>query len=79
MKEKTKANELISTFGKELALKVVDEIQSTKGIYVNDVEYDYWEEVKEEIIKQQEFDTIEQAKEFVNSINNNQTFKQQEQ
>jgi hypothetical protein len=54
MKEKTKANELISKFGKELALKVVDEIQNTKSIYVNDIEYDYWEEVKQELTKQQE-------------------------
>lgn len=34
---------------KECALIAVDEIQKTKGIYVNDVEYDYWEQVKEEI------------------------------
>jgi hypothetical protein len=51
---KEKANELISIFGEELAPKVVNEIQSTKGIYVNDVEYDYWEQVKHEITKQQE-------------------------
>ena len=34
---------------KECAIIAVDEIQKTTGIYVNDVEYDYWEQVKEEI------------------------------
>jgi len=38
----------------ECAIIAVDEIQSTKGIYVNDVEYDYWEQVKQELTKQQE-------------------------
>lgn len=34
---------------KQCALIAVDEIQKTNGIYVNDIEYDYWEEVKHEI------------------------------
>jgi hypothetical protein len=38
---------------KQCAIIAVDEIQSTKGIYVNDVEYDYWEQVKHELTKQQ--------------------------
>lgn len=46
-----KAKELVAKFGKELALKVVDEIQNTKAVYVNDVEYDYWEQVKHELNK----------------------------
>ena len=34
---------------KQCALIAVDEIQNTKAVYVNDVEYDYWEQVKQEI------------------------------
>jgi hypothetical protein len=34
---------------KQCALICVDEIQNTKSVYVNDVEYDYYEEVKQEI------------------------------
>jgi hypothetical protein len=49
-----KAQDLQNKFGKELASKVVDEIQNTKSIYVNDIEYDYWEQVKHELTKQQE-------------------------
>ena len=36
---------------KQCALIAVDEIQNTKAVYANDVEYDYWEEVKNEIEK----------------------------
>lgn len=36
-------------YAKQCALIAVDEIQNTKSVYVNDVEYDYWEEVKHEI------------------------------
>jgi hypothetical protein len=38
-----------SSVAKLLALRCVDEIQNTKSVYVNDVEYDYYEEVKKEI------------------------------
>ena len=34
---------------KQCALIAVDEIQNTKAVYHNDTEYDYWEEVKQEI------------------------------
>ena len=44
-----KAKKLIETFGKELALKVVEEIQEIKSVYHDDELYDYWEEVKQEI------------------------------
>lgn len=36
---------------KQCALIAVDEIQNTKAVYANDVEYDYWEQVKHELIK----------------------------
>jgi hypothetical protein len=60
---KEKSNELISTFGKELAPKVVDEIlksnpcseDSDRGgnfMWVDDTYY--WEQVKQELTKQQE-------------------------
>jgi hypothetical protein len=49
-----KAKKLVETFGKELAVKVVEEIQNTKAVYANDTEYDYWEEVKQEIEKYKE-------------------------
>jgi len=60
---KEKANELISIFGKELAQKVVDEIlksnpcseDSDRGgnfMWVDDTYY--WEQVKQELTKQQE-------------------------
>jgi hypothetical protein len=35
---------------RQCAMIAVDEIQNTKGIYVNDVDYDYWEQVKHELI-----------------------------
>ena len=54
MTPQKKAQDFINKFGKDLASKVVDEIQNTKSIYVNDIEYDYWEEVKQELTKQQE-------------------------
>jgi hypothetical protein len=60
---KEKANELISTFGKELAPKVVDEIlksnpcseDSDRGgnfMWVDNTYY--WDKVKNELTKQQE-------------------------
>ena len=36
---------------KECALIAVDEIQNTKAVYANDIEYDYWEQVKHELNK----------------------------
>ena len=54
MTPQEKSQDLINKFGEELAPKVVEEIQNTKSIYVNDVEYDYWEQVKDELTKQQE-------------------------
>ena len=36
---------------KRCAIVAVDEIQNTKAVYHNDVEYDYWEEVKQELEK----------------------------
>jgi hypothetical protein len=33
----------------QCALIAVDEVQNTKAVYANDVEYDYWEQVKNEI------------------------------
>ena len=63
MTPKQKAFDLVDdmTFGckecdyqwiaKKCALRAVDEIQNTKAVYHNDLEYDYWEEVKQEIEK----------------------------
>ena len=62
---KEKAKELVDRFiphtnsdwdieieqAKQCALTAADEIQNTKSVYVNDVEYNYWEEVKSEIVK----------------------------
>jgi hypothetical protein len=48
--ENQKAKELVATFGKELAVKVVDEIQEIKSVYHDDTLYDYWEQIKQEII-----------------------------
>lgn len=43
-------NEIFCTLiAKECSLIAVNEIQNTKAVYVNDVEYDYWEQVKQEI------------------------------
>jgi hypothetical protein len=50
---KEKANELISIFGKELAPKVVDEIIKTFDC-TTPQSIEYWEQVKEELTKQQE-------------------------
>ena len=36
---------------REFSIKIVDEIQNTKSVYVNHTEYDYWEQVKQEIEK----------------------------
>jgi|TARA_B110000908_G_scaffold132006_1_gene155387 hypothetical protein len=44
-----KAKKLIETFGKEFALKVAEEMQEIKSVYHDDILYDYWEEVKQEI------------------------------
>ena len=59
-----KANELISTFGKELAPKVVDEIINALETYDDyndtfelqnmDGDFRYWDKVKHELTKQQE-------------------------
>lgn len=66
MTPKEKAEEIVDKFidienkykeytdfiqAKQCALIAVDEIQNTKAVYVNDVEYDYWEQVKQEIEK----------------------------
>ncbi len=54
MTPQEKAQDFINKFGKELASKVVDEIQGIKSVY-HDVElYDYYEQVKHELTKQQE-------------------------
>jgi hypothetical protein len=47
LNEQSFSNELYDA--KQCALIAVDEIQKTKAIYVNDIEYDYWEQVKHEI------------------------------
>ncbi len=49
MSKREKAKELVKIFGKELAIKVVEEIQEIKSVYHDDVLYDYWEDVKQEI------------------------------
>lgn len=63
MKTREKANELISTFGKELAPKVVDEILKSNpcsegsdigGYFLWVEDKFYWEQVKHELTKQQE-------------------------
>ena len=53
MTPQEKSKDLINKFGKKLALKVVDEIQEIKSVYHDEESYDYWEEVKNELIKQQ--------------------------
>jgi hypothetical protein len=53
MTSQEKSKDLINKFGKKLALKVVDEIQEIKSVYHDEESYDYWEEVKNELIKQQ--------------------------
>ena len=52
MTPKEKAEELVSKFGKELAPKVVDEIQGIKSVYHDEKLYDYYEQVKHELNKQ---------------------------
>jgi hypothetical protein len=49
MTPKEKAVELVEKFGKEYAVKVVEEIQEIKNVYHDYVLYDYWEEVIQEI------------------------------
>ena len=64
MKAKEKARELVDKMAiyhwtdicdyegaKQCALIAVDEIQKIKSVYHDDTLYDYWEEVKQEIIK----------------------------
>jgi len=63
MKAKEKARELVDKMAiyhwtdicdyegaKQCALIAVDEIQKIKSVYHDDTLYDYWEEVKQEII-----------------------------
>ena len=38
-----------SRIAKKCALIAVDEVKNTKAVYANDVEYDYWQEVKNEL------------------------------
>lgn len=51
MTTKEKAQDFINKFGKELASKVVDEIQGIKSVYHDEKLYDYYEQVKQELIK----------------------------
>jgi len=51
MTPQEKAQDFINKFGKDLALKVVDEIQGIKSVYHDEKLYDYYEQVKEEINK----------------------------
>jgi hypothetical protein len=58
MKTAERAKDLVNKFGKELALKVVYEIQkcvlyTTKKFENDRFSEDYWEEVKQELNKQQ--------------------------
>jgi len=46
-----RAKDLVNKFGKDLASKVVDEIQGIKSVYHDEELYDYYEQVKEEINK----------------------------
>jgi len=50
MTPQEKAQDFINKFGKDLASKVVDEIQEIKSVYHDDTLYDYWEQIKQEII-----------------------------
>jgi hypothetical protein len=54
MTPKEKAQDFINKFGKDLASKVVDEIQVIKSVYHDEELYDYYEQVKHELNKQQE-------------------------
>lgn len=56
MTTKEKAQDFINKFGKELASKVVDEIQGIKSVYHDEELYDYYEQVKHELNKQQEYE-----------------------
>jgi hypothetical protein len=64
MTAKEKSRELVDNFigtqrgfvmpiiiAKQCALIAVDEIQNTKAVYHNSVDYDYWEDVKKELEK----------------------------
>jgi len=61
MTPKEKAKELVNKYlqiydgrvieAKECALIAVDEILNTKGVYYNYTEFDYWQQVKQEIEK----------------------------
>jgi len=53
MTPKEKAEDLVNKFGKDLASKVVDEIQGIKSVYHDEELYDYYEQVKQELTKQQ--------------------------
>jgi hypothetical protein len=54
MTPQEKAQDFINKFGKDLASKVVDEIQGIKSVYHDEKLYDYYEQVKHELNKQQE-------------------------
>jgi len=56
MTPQEKAQYFINKFGKDLASKVVDEIQGIKSVYHDEKLYDYYEQVKDEVktFKQQE-------------------------
>lgn len=49
MTPQEKAQDFINKFGKDLASKVVDEIQVIKSVYHDEELYDYYEQVKNEI------------------------------
>jgi hypothetical protein len=49
-----RAKDLVNKFGQQLAPKVVDEIQGIKSVYHDEELYDYYEQVKHELNKQQE-------------------------
>jgi hypothetical protein len=49
LNELNQIDRLLLFTAKQCALICVDEIQNTKSVYVNDVEYGYYEEVKQEI------------------------------
>ena len=48
--DKMQVNAIYKSKSKDCALIAVDEIQKIKSVYHDDTLYDYWEEVKQEII-----------------------------
>lgn len=45
------ASPICDSTAEQCAVIAVEEIQNIKAIYVNDIEYDYWEQVKHELNK----------------------------